>query len=212
MQNNIIDIKRTELNAVEPVSLDEAKKQCIVTYTDDDDYIDGLITMARKAIENYCNISIVAQTIILTADLYNEWELPYGPVTGLTSVQTRSGNEGSGPATYTTAASGWNTEGEQFLSFNPGGGGGFDVNAPFRGYFSWGPYASPYGAYPQSRYRITYNTGPFFPDDLRQAILLQVSWLYENRGAEQANRYDWQPGICEAAQRFADPYKRTLWQ
>lgn len=209
MQNNIIDIKRVELNATEPVSLGEAKAQCIVTFTDDDDYIDGLITMARKAIENYCNISIVAQTVTLVADLYNEWELPYGPVTGLTSVQRRSGTEGSGPASYTSATSGWNTEGDQFMSFIPGGGGGFDPTVPFRGYFSWGPFASPYGVSPDYRYRIVYNTGPYFPEDLRQAILLQLAWLYENRGNEVDLR--WAPGICEAAQRFADPHKRQLW-
>ena len=210
MTNNIIDIKRVEANAVEPVSLGEAKAQCIVTYTDDDDLIDGYITMARKAIENYCNVSIVAQTVTLTADLYNEWELPYGPVTGITSVQRRTGTEGSGPAGYATATTGWNTEGDQFLSFVPNGGG-FDPAAPFRGYFSWGPFASPWGVNPENRYRIVYTTGPYFPEDLRQAILLQVAWLYEHRGEAVEGRYNWAPGICEAAQRFADPYKRALW-
>lgn len=87
MKNNYIDIKRSESSPTEPVTLTQLKAQLYITFTDDDTLLTSLITQARKAIENYCNISIVTQLVILTADLYDEWELPYGPVTGITSVK-----------------------------------------------------------------------------------------------------------------------------
>lgn len=206
-QNNLIDIKRVESSPTEPCTLSQAKAQLIVTYTDDDTLITSLITKARKMIENYCNISIVAQSITMIADLYNEWELPYGPVTGITGVQTRTGNEGSGPGTYTTQTSGWSTDGTQFLSFRPAGAGGFNPGAPFTGYFQWGPYASPYDQYPYNRYKITYTTGyAVVPDDLIQAVLIQINFLYEHRGEEIG------ADVCEEAKIVANPYKRTLWQ
>ena len=207
MQNNIIDIKRTESSPTEPCTLAEAKLQAVVTYSDDDTLITALITKARKMIENYCNVSIVAQTVTMIADLYNEWELPYGPVTGIAGVQTRTGTEGSGPGTYATATSGWSTDGIQFVSFFPGGAGGFNAGDPFRGYFQWGQYPSPYGQAPGNRYKITYTTGYSpVPDDLKQAVLVQIVWLYEHRGEEKDEK------ICEAAQVYAGPYLRKLWQ
>ena len=204
MKNNIIDIRRTSTgNPLLVVTLAEAKAQCIVTYTDDDTLITSLITKAIKHVENYCNISILAQTVILTADLYNEWELPYGPVTGIQSVKTRAANEGSGPQTYNTATSGWGYDGEEFLTFIPSEFGQFDVNAPYTG--------NPTYPYP-NRYRIQYTAGyTAVPDDLKQAVLLQIAWLYEHRGDEEASKYDWTPGVCAAALKFADAYKRQSW-
>jgi len=213
-RNNIIDIQRTPLTPVTVVTLAEAKAQCIVTYTDDDTLITGYIEKAIKAIENHCNISIQPYTCILTADLFVEWELPYGPVVGITSVQTRDSNTGSGPQQYESATGNWKTDGTQFLTFIPPCAGGFNNSAPFTGYFQWGPFASPYGAAPGlNRFRITYTTGwgTSTPDDLKQAILLQAAWLYDNRGEEVANRYNWLPGVCEAALVFADKYKRQSW-
>lgn len=204
MKNNIIDIKRSESSPTEPCTLAEAKAQAIITYTDDDTLITSLITKARKAIENHCNISIVSQTVVMTADLYNEWELPYGPVTGITAVTTRGTNEGSGPMTYQSLASGWNTDGEEFMTFIPYEAGDFNPSIPFRGIIK--PVSG------QNRYRITYTTGyAIVPDDLKQAVLMQVAWLYEHRGEEDANKYDWTPGVCPAALKFADPYKRQSW-
>lgn len=212
-KNNIIDIRRTQLTAVEIVSLAEAKAQCIVTYSDDDALITRFIAMATKHIENHCNISLQPYNIVMTADLYQEYELPWGPVTGLLGVQTRTGNEGSGPGTYATQTSGWSTDGLQFLTFSPYSGTGFNPGVPFTGYFQWGPFASPYAQTPYNRYRITYTTGwPSPPEDLKQAILLQVSWLYEHRGEEVESKYDWNPGVCPAALIFSDPYRRQLWQ
>jgi uncharacterized phiE125 gp8 family phage protein len=198
MRNNIIDIKRTESSPTEPCTLAEAKLQAVVTYSDDDTLITALITKARKMIENYCNVSIVAQTVTMIADLYNEWELPYGPVTAITGVQTRTGTEGSGPATYATQTAGWSSDGVEFLSFRPSDMGAFNPSVPYTGNDFRGP---------GNRYKLIYTTGYSpVPNDLKQAVLVQIVWLYEHRGEEKDEK------ICEAALVYAEPYLRKLWQ
>jgi len=187
MKNNIIDLKRVESSPVEPCTLAQLKAQAIITFSDDDTLLNSLIIKARKVIENYCNISIVYKTITLIADLFNEWELPYGPVTGIVSVQTPTGTQGSGPPNYETVTSGWNQEGEEFISFVPAG-------TVFQ-------TIKPSG----TRYRIVYTAGySVVPDDLIQAVLAQATWLYEHRG-------EGTEAICEQAQKLADPYIRVLW-
>lgn len=201
--NRIIDIRRVEGSVTEPVTLTQAKAHLIITFTDDDTLITSLITQARKAIEEYCAISIVAKTVTLTAFLYKCWELPYGPVTGILSVATRSGTEGSGPATYTTQASGWDTAGEEFLTFNPAGAG-FNTGAAFTGYFQWGPYASDLGT--GNLYRLVYTAGyTTVPAELKLAIMNELVYRYEHKGEGEIS------GICEAARVIAEPLKRTLW-
>lgn len=214
MHNNIIDIAREPLSPVTIITLTEAKAQCIVTYSDDDTLITGLILKATKAIENFCNISLQPYTITLIADLIVAWELPYGPVVSISSVQVPTANSGSGPQQYTGATSNWTTDGTQFLQFVPAGAGTFNTSEPFRGYFQWGPFASPYGSYPGlNRWKIVYTTGwgVNTPDDLKQAVLAQIVWLYERRGEQDASKYDWTPGVCEEARRLAEPYKRQAW-
>lgn len=194
--NRIIDISRTENGAPEPVTLSEIKAQCIVTYSDDDALLTALGVKARAMIENYCNISIVSKTIVMIADLYQEWELPYGPVTGINGVQIRQGTEGSGPASYASAASGWGTDGVEFISFRPSEAGDFNINRPFTGNFC-----------PDNtrRYKISYTSGySVVPDQLKQAILLQTAWLYEHRGEEVDTP-------CEASLIYSKPFKRELW-
>jgi hypothetical protein len=204
--NRIIDIKKQELNAVEPLSLDEVKKHLIITFNDDDDYLTSLITQCRRAVEEYCAISIVQKTITLIADLYKEWELPYGPVTGILSVSTRTGTEGSGPGTYETQTSGWATDGSEFISFTPAVGG-FNPGSPFTGFFQWGTYASERSMV--NRYKIIYTTGySTFPEALKLAIMNEIAFRYELKG----NNVDLKDfGICFPSRTIADPYKRQLW-
>jgi hypothetical protein len=145
------------------------------------------------------------QTVTLIADLFKEWELPYGPVTGLLSVKTRTGNEGSGPGTYETLSSGWTYDGNDFVTFTPAPTGGFNPGAPFTGHFQWGPYSSDRSLV--NRYKIVYTSGyANVPDALKLAILNEITYRYENRGSEAQLE-----GICFAARTMAEPYKRTLW-
>ena len=207
MTNRTIDIKRVEVNPTEPVSLDEVKDKLIITSTDDDDLLTDLIISCRKMIENSCNISLVPKTITWFVDLSKEWEFPYGPVTGLLSVQTRTGGEGSGPGTYATLESGWTTDGDEFLSFIPSDVSGFNPGRPFTGHFEWGPYAST-NSRNWTRYKLVYTAGyTQVPQDLIDAIIAQVAYEYENRG----ERNDSNNGICSAAENKAASHRRKLW-
>lgn len=201
-QNRTIDIKRTESSPTEPVTLPEVKAHLIVTSTDDDTLLTALITSCRKAIEQYTNLSIVAKTIIFIADLYKEWELPYGPVVAITGVQTRTGTEGSGPQSYTTLTSGWNQSGEDFISFIPvNNTPGYDST------YAWWPDLPFSQNQLNNRYRITYTAGyGTVPEPLKLAILNEIAYRYENRG-EATNI----TGICETARILAEPFERKLW-
>lgn len=192
-RNRIIDIKRTESSPTEPLTLTEVKAHLLISFTDDDTLLTSLITQARKAIENYCKVSIVAQTVTMTADLFQEWELPYGPVTGIQGVATRSGTEGSGPASYETVTDGWGTDGEEFLSFDPTGATSSQI-------FSCATNTP-------NRFKIIYTTGynPV-PDDLALAVLNEIAYRYENRGNQ-----DLSTAYSPAAKAIAQPYQRMLW-
>jgi hypothetical protein len=155
--NNYIDIKRVDTGA-EVVTLAEVKEHLGLTDSDNDSKLTALIAQCRKAVENYCSISITQKTVTMTADLSIEWELPYGPVTGITAVKVRATAEGSGIASYETLEEGWESDGEEFASFLGG---------------------------PETRYRITYTTGySSVPEDLKLGVLNEIYYRYEHRGNE----------------------------
>ncbi len=151
--NRTINLKRVVDLGSEFITLAEAKTQLRVTFTDDDTEITSLITKARKAVENWCNISIVYQRIQFIGDLYVNWELPYGPVIGIESVENPLSTQGSGPVTYEVNGDVWWQWGE-----------GMFTPTPFK------------------RYRITYTAGNYCPEDLKQVILEVLTFMYENRG------------------------------
>lgn len=150
--NNIISLSRVTDLGIEPITIDEAKTQLRVTFADDDMEITALITKARKYVENYCNISIVTQRIQVIACLVDNWELPYGPVITIESVQDSAGFTGSGPVTFANTTTDWAYIGGLF--------------GRFYGY----------------QYKIVYTAGMTCPADLKDAILQVVTFLYENRG------------------------------
>lgn len=78
-------------DVTEPVTLDEVKAWLTVTYSDDDTLLTGLISQCRDGLEKFCTISMVEQEWTLDADLYEDQELPYGPVTGTPTVTWRNG-------------------------------------------------------------------------------------------------------------------------
>lgn len=71
--------------ATEPVSLLEAKAQLRIepAFTDDDDYISALISVARDRCESYCNQFFTAQTLEIIFDTKAEGavDLPYPGLT-----------------------------------------------------------------------------------------------------------------------------------
>lgn len=56
--------------ALEPLTLEEAKKHLRVTASDDDDHIGDCITAARQYAENFLNRSLITQTLRMRADSF----------------------------------------------------------------------------------------------------------------------------------------------
>jgi uncharacterized phiE125 gp8 family phage protein len=153
--NQIIDVHITELTTTEPVTLEEARAHLIVEHDDDNDLILAMISAARRKMEEFCSISLIYKRIILLADWTMEWELPYGPVIGIESVETPTGPSGSGPVEYKTADSYWKID------------------------------RSVFDPATCMRYRIQYTAGmSVVPADMKRAILAQTVFLYEHRGDE----------------------------
>lgn len=154
----IIDIRRVEYSVMEPVDLTEVKTHLHVTDSDNDTELTDLITKCRKAIGNYCSVSIVNTRITLIADFDGEWDLPYGPVTGLESVATKDTTIGSGIPGFTTLDEGWTVEGDVFYT------------------------CSPY------RHKLIYTAGyETVPEDLKLAVLNEIYFRYENKGQNDNN-------------------------
>jgi uncharacterized phiE125 gp8 family phage protein len=73
----------------EPVSTAEAKAQTRVDISDDDTYIDGLITTARQQVEMIAGRSLCTQTWEMVLDDWpddTEVELPRPPLASVTSI------------------------------------------------------------------------------------------------------------------------------
>jgi uncharacterized phiE125 gp8 family phage protein len=153
----IIDIKQTESSPTEPVTLSQVKSHCKVDGSDDDTLLTSLITQVRRRVENYCAISIVTKTNILTAQICGEDYLPYGPIAAITEVLHRTGTETDGTPEYDTLTDDdYSTYGENYKLFT----------------------STQTGVH-----KITYTTGyTTVPDDLKLAILNEVAYRYTFRG------------------------------
>jgi uncharacterized phiE125 gp8 family phage protein len=180
---NIIDIKFTESTPTEPVTRAEVKTHCKIDTTDEDTYIDTLITQVRRRIENLCGISIVSKTVILTTDFTQEDYLPYGPVSAITEVKLRVDTNTDGTPDYDTLVDDdYTTDGEDYLLFN----------------------SSYIG-----RHKITYTAGyTTVPDDLKLAILNECAFRFQNRGDQSRQYVAENPGLSESTKELVHPYKR----
>jgi uncharacterized phiE125 gp8 family phage protein len=80
---------RTTDATTEPITRDEAKKQCRVEGTYEDVEMDALIKTARQQLEKYSERSFLEQTWKGEFDRFPSGDilLPYGPVKSVTSVK-----------------------------------------------------------------------------------------------------------------------------
>jgi len=58
--------------ASEPVTTAEAKDHCRIVISDDDAYVDALVAVARKIIEQRSGMRLIAQTVELRSDTWDE--------------------------------------------------------------------------------------------------------------------------------------------
>lgn len=92
-------IKLISAPSVEPITTAQAKSHLNITVSDDDTYIDLLITAAREHIENYLNRKLITQTWDIW---FNSWPdedfimLPFG---NLQSVSTFAYDDSDGDTT-----------------------------------------------------------------------------------------------------------------
>lgn len=71
-----------------PVTLAQAKAQCHIDSSDEDEHLIGLIAQAVAHVENYCGRSFSAQTLTAYIDTFaDEIQLLRGPVTAVSSVK-----------------------------------------------------------------------------------------------------------------------------
>lgn len=153
----------------EPVTVSEAKVQLRVQHSRDDTQISSLITAARRIYERETNRSLVDRTYRL--DLYNfprQIRLPYGPVSDVNSVTYVD----DVAAPQTVSADDYITD---FTS---------DVATitPHQG-VCWPCIRSQPGAV-SVEYVAGYGAAADVPQEDKQALLLIVSDLYDNRGTE----------------------------
>lgn len=189
-ENNVHDCQFDESDAVEVLTLTQLKAHLQITYSDDDTYLSDLIVACRAAVEQYCFISLVAKTVTLFADLYCERELPYGPVTSLTSASLKTGTN-----TYDLQVSSEDYEID-------GISGGFQTFKPFAG----------------GRWKLVYMAGydaAKVPKDLILDLKRICGYCYEHKGDEALTSLQGgqqrPKGLDEALELFASKHRRLHW-
>lgn len=152
MFNSIIDITIAEQNITEPVTLSQAKAQCIVDFSTDDNYMIDLIKQCRQEFESICGLSIVEKNITLIANWKREQQLPYPPVKSINDIKVKTGNATNGATEYDTP---------NCYSID---GGRFDLSGC------------------QRLKIVYTTGMTIVPEDLKLALLNLIAFRYENRG------------------------------
>jgi uncharacterized phiE125 gp8 family phage protein len=171
----------------EPVTLSEAKAHLRVTDDNDDAYITTLIKVARRMCEGYAGISFITQTRVMKLDSFpvclpEEIELPFGP------IQAISGTDAATPIPNTLGISYVDDDGAaQTLILDTD----FYLDSS-----SDIPRVSPADDWPTDvddrinavtiTYKAGYSGASNVPAEAKQAMLLQIGSLYENRQDESA--------------------------
>lgn len=153
--------------SVEPISTAEAKAHLRIEHTDDDSYIDALITAARQAAENYTGRRLITQTWDATfAEFQDEMLLPGTPLQSISSV-TYLDSDGDSQTLGTGIY-------EADTTTEPG--------ALRRTYLQVFPVTRPVWNAVVVRYVAGYgDAGSDVPAAIRQALLIHIAHMYEFR-------------------------------
>ena len=155
--------------ATEPVSTSEAKSHLRVDTTADDTLIGTLITAARQHVENHLRRALITQTWELVMDAFPAGDvirLPRPPLVSVTSIKYTdvAGSE----STFSSAAYVVDTDSTKGrVVLKSGESWPSDTLAAANGV--------------RVRYVAGYGSAAAVPNPIRQAILLLIGTLYENR-------------------------------
>lgn len=152
----------------EPITTAEAKAHLRVDFSDEDTYIDTLIVTARKYCEAYCNRVFITQT---WRQNLSEWtnpiQLKVNPVVSVTSLKYYDTNESQ--QTITDSSANYQK----------------DLNSDVAKIYEGLTNAFPAIGDTINPIEIItvcgYGAASDVPDDIKHAIKLMVSHLYENR-------------------------------
>jgi uncharacterized phiE125 gp8 family phage protein len=157
--------------ALEPISSTEAKAHLRVTGTDEDDLITMLIQAAREFCESYTNLQLLTATWEMYLDYFSEYEIliEKNPVLAITHIKYYDENN----TEQTLAASVYEVDvvsqpARLVLKTNQSWPSTYDKKNAVKITFTAG-----FGA-----------TAASVPAQIRQAMLLVIGNMYENRGDE----------------------------
>jgi len=69
---------------IEPISKEDAKRQCAILHDDDDPLLEGYIAVARDYVEKYTGTPLATQTVEINCDAFADMaRLPIAPVTSV---------------------------------------------------------------------------------------------------------------------------------
>lgn len=165
---------------VEPVSLSEAKAHCRVDGSQDDGYIQSLVTAAREWVESYMDETVLHTQYVMTLDAFPlEIELPRPPMATVGTVTSVA-------VTYTIDTSGQTTTlstSQYRVDRNSVPG----VVRPLYGK-PWPPHLMDYGAVTVTWWGGRDSDSAKVPKRVKAAILWLVGMWYERRmAADQVN-------------------------
>jgi uncharacterized phiE125 gp8 family phage protein len=153
LRNRTKDVKIVTDAIAEPVTLQEVKDFLKVGYADDNALITGMITAARQLLEKQLNISIVQKTIKVTFTHDACYE--YQLPYGPVGEVTEAKFKYDQEDTTNITTTNYKLIGDEFKLF--------------------------YGA--EGWWTLTYTVGyNTTPEAIKQGILKQIAWMYENRG------------------------------
>lgn len=158
LRNRTKDVKIVTDVVTEPVSLVDAKAFLKVGYADDDAIITSMIKSARQLLEKMLNISIAAKTMKVTFTHDGCYEYQI-PYGPVGAIsEAKFKYDVEDTAEITTTS--YTLIGDEFKQF--------------KGNSGW--------------WTITYAAGyATAPDAIKQGILKQIAWMYENRGDNAGN-------------------------
>lgn len=155
--------------ATEPVTSAEAKAHLRVDTTADDTLIGTLITVARMHVENHLRRALITQTWELVLDAFparNVIQLPMPPLASITSIKYT--DEAAVEATFSSTAYAVDTDSTRGRVVLKSGE-------------SWPSVTLAATSGVRVRYVAGYGAAANVPQAIKQAILLLIGTLYENR-------------------------------